>query len=383
MSFINSRWIFPVIMIIACGCMGVALAAAPRSYFLSPDGKDTNAGTVQAPFRTFAKAVATARAGDTVIIGGGTYKSRLEITRSGAPGAYITYKGESGSPPVIDAAGQLQGVMIWGASYIRVQGIVVRNSKRSGIHIHDHLGDSDTGSDDNIIQDNTITDCGQEGQNGIYVGGHRNHIEGNIVRHNGHHPEALEKSGHGIYILGNGNVVAGNTVTRSGRVGIRMEGNDNRVEQNRIAENRDFGLTIWVDAPLQCRNTLISENTIENNRRGGISVYGQGSGGTPEQIRISQNRLYHENAEYGIRLLDTVRDTLVSGNRIAGHYADSFLYVEKDAANAFSETGNCFCGSGSFYYLDKRYADFDTYRSATGQGAGSCYRTSAGHADCE
>ena len=64
------------------------------TWFVAPDGKDTNAGTIDAPFATMQKGHDKASAGDTVYLRGGTYK----YTGAGATsliGISITKSGKS------------------------------------------------------------------------------------------------------------------------------------------------------------------------------------------------------------------------------------------------------------------------------------------------
>ncbi len=378
------RCLTSVLILMGCYITGMDPEASARIYYVAPDGNDAHSGTAQEPWQSFSMATRQAQAGDTVMIGGGTYTSMLEITRSGTPEASIVFQGEKEKPAVIDASGKRHGVIIWNASYIQVRGMIVRNSLRSGIHIHDHLDADDRGADFNVIEGNTVQECGREGYNGIYVGGHQNRIEGNRVLDNGRREgQAGGEDGHGIYILGDGNIVSSNQVSGNARVGIRMEGEKNRVEKNRISDNQDFGLTIWVDPPLKCNDTFILGNDFENNVRGGISIYGQGKGQKPERVYIAGNRLHHQRAEYGIRLLDVVRQVKINLNRISGHYENGFLVVEKRAGKGFTETNNLFCGEGAFTYLNRDYASFEAYRAASGQGKGSRYLTSEQPTDCQ
>ncbi|MFZ5569578.1 MAG: right-handed parallel beta-helix repeat-containing protein [Thermodesulfobacteriota bacterium] len=354
-----------------------------QTWYVSPDGDDGNPGTAREPWKTPAMAARQARPGDTVTIGGGIYPAMLEITRSGAPGAIIVFQGSPDNPPVIDAAGRRHGVILWNASHVCIRGLVVRNSLRNGIHLHDHLDAEDHGADYNVIEGNTIQNCGLDGYSGIYVGGHHNRIEGNRILENGRNRTGTGEDGHGVYILGNDNEVRANQVSGNARVGIRMEGDRNRIERNRLLENGDFGLSVWVDPPLTCSDTIISGNDFENNLRGGISLYGQGQGGKPQRIHIAGNRLHHVTADCGIRLMAGVRQVRINLNRIIGRYEDGFLIVEKGAASGYSETNNLFCGKGAFVYLDREYSSFSQYRAASGQGKGSRRIMSEQPADCQ
>lgn len=86
-----------------------ALAAAPllacgASYHVSLQGKDTAAGTAQDPWRTVQHAVNALKPGDTVIIGPGTYRERIEISRGGTAAAAITLTAAPGARVVLSGA---------------------------------------------------------------------------------------------------------------------------------------------------------------------------------------------------------------------------------------------------------------------------------------
>jgi hypothetical protein len=68
-----------------------ALGAA--SFYVSPGGSDSAAGSLAAPFQTLAKAAAVAQAGDTVFLRQGVYRETLNATRSGTASAPIIFQG--------------------------------------------------------------------------------------------------------------------------------------------------------------------------------------------------------------------------------------------------------------------------------------------------
>ena len=72
-----------------------ASGAEARGLFVSQDGRDSNAVTREAPFRTIAKASAAAGPGDVVTLRAGTYEESIRPVRDGAEGRPIVYQGES------------------------------------------------------------------------------------------------------------------------------------------------------------------------------------------------------------------------------------------------------------------------------------------------
>jgi hypothetical protein len=85
------------------------ISAFAATFYVSPTGSDSNAGTQSAPFRSITKAQSVAVSGDIVLLRGGTYSSFTiagsdstynfvhDITKSG-----ITYAAYSGETPVFN-----------------------------------------------------------------------------------------------------------------------------------------------------------------------------------------------------------------------------------------------------------------------------------------
>jgi parallel beta-helix repeat protein len=92
-------------------------------------GRDSNPGTEAAPLATLKAAHDITQPGDTVLVKTSRYEQTgiegvVHITRSGQPGAFITYKPWPGHKPVLSAATAWNVVLIT-ASYIRLEGFEV------------------------------------------------------------------------------------------------------------------------------------------------------------------------------------------------------------------------------------------------------------------
>jgi len=96
------------------------LATQAATYYVSPTGSDSAAGTLDAPFASWAQAQTAAAAGDTVYFRGGTYKytdatstctstgatvNAVVLSKSGTSGNTINYWAYPGETPLFDFSG--------------------------------------------------------------------------------------------------------------------------------------------------------------------------------------------------------------------------------------------------------------------------------------
>ncbi len=107
-----------------------------KSYYVEAGtGIDTNPGTKAKPFASIQAAENVTCPGDIVFIRSGTYldtsnEGVVTISRSGLPGAMITYKAYPGERPVLHAVKAWNHVLIT-ASYIRVEGLEIAGNARN------------------------------------------------------------------------------------------------------------------------------------------------------------------------------------------------------------------------------------------------------------
>ncbi len=80
-----------------------------RGWFVSPDGADINAGTLDAPFQTLARAVTNLNAGDTLYLRGGTYRETLQLPRSGSRANPILVTAHNAEPVTLSGCDALAG----------------------------------------------------------------------------------------------------------------------------------------------------------------------------------------------------------------------------------------------------------------------------------
>lgn len=67
--------------------------ASGKTYFVSPNGNDSNSGSSLLPFKTISKALSVVTAGDVVYVASGTY-APVTISKSGTTGLPIVIKGD-------------------------------------------------------------------------------------------------------------------------------------------------------------------------------------------------------------------------------------------------------------------------------------------------
>ena len=83
--------------------------AHAASFWVAPNGKDTTAGTKEAPFRTIQKAADVMRAGDVCVVRGGTYRETVRPGHSGQEGKPIRFVAAEGETVVLDGTEPIRG----------------------------------------------------------------------------------------------------------------------------------------------------------------------------------------------------------------------------------------------------------------------------------
>ena len=117
---------------------GAVPVVAGADYYVAPSGSDSGAGSSSAPWRTLERAMEALRPGDTLVVGNGTYREKLDGLKitPGTSGGPITVKAAPGARPVL--AG-----LLWmhDASYWHISGLnVTWDSGSSGDHMMKFTG---------------------------------------------------------------------------------------------------------------------------------------------------------------------------------------------------------------------------------------------------
>ncbi|MBZ9685957.1 discoidin domain-containing protein [Clostridium estertheticum] len=87
----------------------VVVAAYDGIYYVATTGDDSNAGTIDRPFKTISKASSVLKAGDTCVIRGGDYHESMAPVNSGTEGSPITYKSYPNETVTISGCDSLTG----------------------------------------------------------------------------------------------------------------------------------------------------------------------------------------------------------------------------------------------------------------------------------
>lgn len=115
----------PVVVYLGVLAMALALAVNPLSStpahaqtatkYVATNGNDANPGTVDKPFRSITKALKSMRAGETLLVRGGTYTERVRdfTLPAGTSSARITVRAYPGERPVVKGLMWLKDANYW------------------------------------------------------------------------------------------------------------------------------------------------------------------------------------------------------------------------------------------------------------------------------
>jgi hypothetical protein len=352
-------------MFVAMVSIPASASAATCTHYVATTGKDSNAGTRAAPWRTIQKAANTVAAGSVVCVRGGTYNEMVVVNVSGsAAGGYITFQSYPGETAVLDGT-DLKVPLGWGPmiliqnkSYITIQGFEIRNYK-SSVKSHSPIGIFVTGYDDHIQLLNNVV----------------HNIETNYKKADG-------GDAHGIAIYGTAApdsisdvVIDGNQLYNlklGSSESLVVNGNVDgfTITNNNVHDNNNIGIDVIGfegkspdPAYDQARNGTIRGNTVYNINSYGNPAYGDErsadgiyvDGG--RDTLIEQNIVHHANL--GIELASehaghatsniTVRNNFVYSNTQVGIAIGGYDELR-------GSTENCVIVNNTFY---KNYTQAD------------------------
>lgn len=98
------RGMFVWLLLLLSTCIALScIGQAQQTFFVAKNGNVSNSGSASAPWLTVGHAAQQAQAGDTVMVGAGTYNESVTFANSGTAFAPIVFNGEGVA--VVDGTG--------------------------------------------------------------------------------------------------------------------------------------------------------------------------------------------------------------------------------------------------------------------------------------
>lgn len=282
---------FPVFLVFVGITSSTDVFAQSSTYYVSPQGNDSNPGTQAQPWRTVKFAVTQTAPGDNVLVEDGTYDGPVIMTKSGTPEAYITLKSINkwgAKIQVLNGEGQEDGIKA-AASYLNIDGFEIYDVA-PGVG---HLGNGVTVYDNHHvnIRNNKIYDFGGSG----IQAAHFDHvlIENNVVYNNAKY-NPNQPSGISLWqAIAVDDAPGYHAIVRNNR----SYGNINLVPTNAGQTRDGNGILIddfWNSTSdgsnvIFPHRTLIENNLCYDNGGKGIQVF------KSDHVDIFNNTAYHNN----------------------------------------------------------------------------------------
>ena len=280
----------PIRFLLYLSIFAIPLVSSADTFYVDPSGNNSNAGTSAQPWRSIQYAVTKVFPGDTVLVGDGTYREKVIITRSGTPDTYIVLKAINRWGAIVEIAepGKTDGIKI-AANYITVDGFEIYDPNPGP----GRIGNCITVWENHHINilNNKVHDCGGAGiQAGRfdYV-----LIENNVAYRNAkYNPNQSSgiglfqarafdnKPGYHIIVRNNRSYDNINLVFASHNPGRTTDGN------GIIVDNFHNDGATQVSYP---HRTLIENNLSYNNGGKGVHVF------KSDYVDVFNNTVFHNN----------------------------------------------------------------------------------------
>lgn len=285
-----------------------------KTYYVSPNGFDcdwsqatADTGSINKPLKTLKNAVYHyMKAGDTLIVRGGTYMERLDIYGEGTPTSQFTIKNYPNETVTLYADGDDtemgNGLVFHNSCYWNISGLNITNYTGSGVWLN-----GESGSNVNHINLSNLNIYG---------------INGPVSGNNGTE---------GIFADGN---VSYCTIQNCKIHDISLPAN---------RTDRDHGIYVGYGVS----HIIIDGNEIYNNIGSGIQFYGSPSGGS--YCTISNNKIYNNHA-YGFTIFTNAEHNNVYRNSFYGNKIYDLRIHDSSNNNVFKN--NLFGSINSDYNVD-------------------------------
>ncbi|MFC0526665.1 right-handed parallel beta-helix repeat-containing protein [Phytohabitans kaempferiae] len=292
---------------VVVGFAGPAQAADPTVLYvrqLATACSDSGAGTLEQPFCTIGAAAAVVTSGQTVDVGHGSYRERITVARSGAPGQPITFRATNGAT----LSGPEAGFVIDGQHDVAIQDIrIVDNVDVPAVDLRNASAITIDGGSISMATNATASAVRLSGVTGstlrgLAFGG-RWLVAGVTMdaATSGVTVSGLTRSAVlnepvqdavGIRVDGVGNRVVGNTLAGFTGAGIVVEptATDTLVVNNNVNNGAGYGIHNRGAA-----RTAITNNSVRERCRDGIRVDGASTGVSVQNNVLFANGLSHAN----------------------------------------------------------------------------------------
>jgi hypothetical protein len=290
-------------------------------HYIAPNGVDGAACSESAPCATIQHvATQVARAGDTVLVRGGTYTEseiwlRGEYGHSGAPGAQKVIKAFPGEDVFLVNAAR---PFIVDADFITVSGFHFRNGKSTG-----------------------IPDNGLPGRRGDrYI---NNTFTGTIAW------AAIDTHGDNHLLAGNVCDVANSTVGTQGHCYYISYGSGTQIRYNVGAGAPGYGIHLFdqlrssADFRREIRDVLVEGNLLKNSTlRSGMIIAMSDEGRTGNRIEnvVVRGNTFTANSHLGLLISGAVRNVTVAGNTFLQNGRQGIHVANEATVNGVAITGN-------------------------------------------
>ncbi|MBW8003700.1 MAG: DUF1565 domain-containing protein [Planctomycetes bacterium] len=280
-----------------CILVTSAMVANGETFYVAPNGHDTNPGTLQKPWRTIQKASDSLKPGDTILIRAGTYREQVIPGRSGRNGNYIEYRAYPGDRVTIDGRDislpewESGLIHIEEVSYIRVVGLRIINAgpheNSCGIYVDNS---SHIVIEKNYTYNTVSSGIGVWNSSNIIIDG--NEVE---LACNDGEQECITVAGTGNFEIRNNHVHHGGPGTNGGEgIDLKDGSHDGKVYGNLIHHLRGERTGIYLDAwDKHTYNIEVFRNTV-HDCSAGISLASE-NGGLLERIKIYNNIVYNNH----------------------------------------------------------------------------------------
>jgi parallel beta-helix repeat protein len=370
------------LLVVACAALIYVGQAGATTFYVSPQGDDSAAGTSPATaWKTVSKVNNTSlKAGDQVLFqGGASFEGPLVPWGTGKQGKPTVYGSYGTGKATIESTAN-NVVFFHAASWVTVQ-----NLRLTTLGTDDHVVVSDPATTsayitlkndlitntaafginspsltdhDWTIQGNTVSNTGETG---ITFRGSGFDVIGNIVQNTGRSPS---EASHGVYAKGPNAQVIGNVINGFATSGVSIRYQNAVVQGNAIGGGL-MGIGQFQDDGV----TAGGVSTIAYNTIGDVSLCGiYLDGSSLESFDIVDNTI-DTTAGNGINFRP-VKALTFANNIVTGHFSDYAAIIRKPAGAYYEHNNLWFPATGAAFQWQGNAQTFAQYHSASTQGKG-------------